>query len=81
MTRVTVDCGHVIRELWDWLDGEMAPDRLDAIREHLAICRGCRSHMAFARTFLEHVHAEPQTDQEVESLLARVRELLGRERS
>jgi anti-sigma factor RsiW len=79
MSRVTVDCGHVIRELWDWLDGEMEPDRLEAIRAHLAICRGCAGHMAFARAFLDHVHVPRDSNGTLDALRDRVRSALSRD--
>ena len=81
MSGVTVDCGHVIRELWDWLDGQMEPARLAAIREHLAVCRGCASHMSFARGFLEHVKEPPKSNGELDVLRDRVRDALKHEHS
>lgn len=76
-----VDCGNVIRALWDWLDGEMEPERLEAIRAHLAICRGCERHVVFARSFLDHVREAPRPDGDVDALRQRVRDVLGREGS
>lgn len=77
MTHAAVDCGAVIRELWDWLDGELSPERLDAIRRHLAACHGCERHVAFARAFLDRVQAAPPTDAGVDALRARIRDALA----
>jgi anti-sigma factor RsiW len=71
-----VNCNDVIRELWDWLDGEMEPARFAAIREHLGACRGCHGHVEFARSFLEHVHQPPVAADEVDALRERVRAAL-----
>jgi anti-sigma factor RsiW len=49
-----LDCLTVVRELWDYLDGEVDPARWDAIQAHLATCTGCAGHVAFARSFLRH---------------------------
>ncbi|HVZ48912.1 MAG TPA: zf-HC2 domain-containing protein [Gemmatimonadaceae bacterium] len=76
MSPIAINCGHVLHELWDWLDGEMEPERLEAIREHLAICRGCAGHVAFARSFLEHVQRPPTANGELEALRRRVRDAL-----
>lgn len=62
MTTRQVDCNDVMRELWDWLDGEMDDARLAAIRAHLDSCRGCNGHVAFARDFLERVQGRPVRD-------------------
>ncbi len=72
-----VDCGAVIRELWDWLDSELDSGRLEAIRAHLAACRGCAAHEQFARSFLEHVRSAPPDRTDVEQLRARVMRVLA----
>jgi len=71
-----VDCGHVIRNIWDWLDGELDQGQLLAIREHLAVCVGCRGHMDFAQSFLAHVHEPPREAAEVAVLRTRIRTAL-----
>lgn len=53
-----LDCNAVMRQLWDFLDEELTPDRMDAIREHLALCRPCQSHMDFERAFLDALAEE-----------------------
>lgn len=81
MSAVAINCGHVIHELWDWLDGEMEAGRLEAIRQHLAVCRGCESHVAYARTFLEHVKEPPRSTDDLDALRARLRDALRNERT
>ena len=55
MTTTTepLDCLTVVRQLWDYLDGELDPARWEAIQSHLATCTGCNGHMEFARSFLK----------------------------
>jgi anti-sigma factor (TIGR02949 family) len=47
-----LDCGAVMRQLWDYLDGELTADRMDAIREHLKMCQRCQPHSEFELAFL-----------------------------
>jgi anti-sigma factor (TIGR02949 family) len=48
-----LDCNAVMRQLWDYLDGELTPEREAAIREHLAVCARCFPQLEFERAFLE----------------------------
>jgi anti-sigma factor (TIGR02949 family) len=48
-----VDCTAAMRQLWDYLDGELTPERMDAVRAHLDRCAGCIPHADFERAFLE----------------------------
>ena len=48
-----IDCGSALRQLWDFLDGELTPDRIDAIRRHIEICSRCFPHYDFEKAFLE----------------------------
>jgi mycothiol system anti-sigma-R factor len=52
---LVLDCTAVMRQLWDYLDDELTPERMDAIREHLALCRCCQPHEQFERAFLNAV--------------------------
>ncbi len=66
-------CAVVVRLLWDYLDGELAPDRLAAIEAHLQGCRDCAGHYAFAQRFLHTVRDRwPDATDEDEALRARV---------
>lgn len=48
-----LDCDAVMRQLWDYLDGELTEDRMAALREHLALCGRCYPQLEFEQTFLE----------------------------
>jgi anti-sigma factor (TIGR02949 family) len=52
-----MDCLDVVRQLWDYLDGELTDERMEAIRAHLAACRDCHPHFDFERAFLDAVAA------------------------
>ncbi len=51
--RPMLDCDAVMRQLWDFLDGELTDERMGSIREHLALCARCYPQFEFERTFLE----------------------------
>jgi anti-sigma factor (TIGR02949 family) len=61
-----IDCDTVMRQLWDYLDGELTPERSDAIRKHVEMCSRCRPHSEFERAFLVAVkrsrreHSQPE---------------------
>jgi anti-sigma factor (TIGR02949 family) len=64
--RPMLDCDAVMRQLWDYLDGELTAERVEAIVEHLALCARCYPQFEFERTFLETLararreHSDPE---------------------
>ena len=42
-----LDCMHVVRRLWDYLDGRVADEERAQIVAHLAWCNDCSSHYRF----------------------------------
>ena len=59
----TLDCRDVMRQLWEFLDGELPPDEHRALSQHLAACARCNPHYRFQFHFLAavvHAHAEPR---------------------
>jgi anti-sigma factor RsiW len=52
-------CETVVRQLWQYLDGDVPLEKRELVESHLAICLGCASHYQFAREFLEAVAAAP----------------------
>lgn len=53
----TLDCETVMRQLWDYLDGELTPDRMAAMRAHIELCKRCHPQYEFERAFLDAVAA------------------------
>jgi anti-sigma factor RsiW len=80
MTSQPLDCLTVVKELWDYLDGELLPERAAQIREHLATCTGCHSHVEFCRSFVSRVPEMPVSDSETSELRTRVLAALAAER-
>jgi len=52
-----LDCDAVMRQLWDYLDGELTPDREAAVRAHLAVCNRCHPQHDFEQSFLRALSA------------------------
>jgi anti-sigma factor (TIGR02949 family) len=50
-----LDCAAVMRQLWDYLDGELDAEREGALRMHLSMCERCTGQAEFARLFLRAV--------------------------
>jgi anti-sigma factor RsiW len=80
MTTQPLDCLTVVKELWDYLDGELMPERAAQIREHLTTCTGCHSHVEFCRAFVERVPEMPVSETESATLRDRVMVALAAER-
>ncbi len=67
-----LDCDAVMRQLWDYLDGELTEERMAAIREHLALCARCYPQFEFERTFLETLARVRREHSHYEGLRERV---------
>lgn len=72
-----LDCDAVMRQLWDYLDGELTADRMDAIREHVKMCDRCHPQAEFERTFLHAVAQARREPSNPAGLAARVRAALA----
>lgn len=48
-----ISCREVMEQLWDYLDGELPPQRVEAFAAHLAECARCYPQYRFEFAFLE----------------------------
>jgi mycothiol system anti-sigma-R factor len=56
-----ITCAEAVKQLWEYLDGELAEQDRAAIEEHLSFCRRCCGEVEFAhelRGFLARGAAE-----------------------
>ena len=67
-----IDCDTAVRRLWDYLDGELDDRRMAEVDTHLAACRHCPRHFAFARVFLDAVATARREHQQPGALRERV---------
>lgn len=71
-----VSCRAVMKQLYDYLDGELEPQALDAIQAHLASCESCAEGTAFEahvlsglKVHLRRVTAPAELRARVDSIL------------
>lgn len=74
-----MNCEAVMRQLWDYLDGELTPERMQAIEAHLAMCGRCHPQAEFERAFLRAVAQVKRVPGDSVGLAARVRHALEAE--
>lgn len=74
-----LDCDAVMRQLWDYLDGELTPDTEAAIRAHLDVCKRCHPQYSFERAFQNALTATRRSHSRPESLKTRVLGMLRAE--
>jgi len=55
--RDDIDCRTAVEKLWDYLDEELTPERMDDVRRHLERCGECLPHHDYARVFLAALSA------------------------
>ncbi len=51
-----IDCRAAMQQLWDYVDGELTPERMQGVARHLEVCAHCHPHGEFAERFLEALH-------------------------
>ena len=57
-----IDCRTAVQQLWDYLDEELTPERMDNVRRHLERCGSCLPHHDYARVFLAALAAARAAD-------------------
>jgi anti-sigma factor (TIGR02949 family) len=73
-----ISCREVIAQLWDYLDGELPPEGMERIAEHLAECARCYPQYRFAFAFLEAVARQrDRLPRPTQALVDRVRLLIA----
>ncbi len=72
MMEPMLDCTAVMKQLWDYLDGELSPERMQAIEAHVKMCGRCSPQVEFERAFLKALAAARAEVTDVGSLRDRV---------
>lgn len=73
-----VSCSEVIQQLWDYLDGELPPERAQEIAAHLSECARCYPLYRFEFAFLALLARQrARTQGPPPALVERIRELGG----
>ena len=71
-----LDCHDVMKRLWAYLDGELPPEAVGEVREHLAVCARCYPQYRFQLAFLAAI-ARTATPQARPGFADRVRTALA----
>lgn len=74
--REAVDCRAVVERVYDYLDGELDPGWMGAVRAHLERCGHCYPYFRFERAFLDHIRRQDLSAGDTERLERRVRRAL-----
>ncbi len=74
-----VDCEHILRQVWLFLDGELDETQFQEIRIHIAECSECGSRVEFQRRFLALIEQKCKEGPLPEPLKKRLFKLLEQE--
>lgn len=69
-------CEESLAAVYEFLDGELEPDRMERVRRHLGKCRRCWPYYDFERLFLDRLHENGAGGRAGPGLARRVRALL-----
>ncbi len=67
-----IECETAARALYDFLDGRLPEETMEAVQHHVDTCRNCASHFTFARRVLEQIPAALPLSGEAHALRARI---------
>lgn len=74
-----LDCKEAMSQLWDFLDEELTPETIAAVKAHLDVCADCLPHAEFADRFLHALRRCRPVDEMPRELKDRVRSCLEKE--
>jgi mycothiol system anti-sigma-R factor len=57
-----IDCRTAVQQLWDYLDEELTPERMNDVRGHLERCKSCLPHHDYAQAFLAALSAARENE-------------------
>ena len=56
------ECNEAVRQLWDYVEGDIEPGEGARIEEHLDLCRQCCGEMEFAEEMRRFMARRPTVD-------------------
>lgn len=71
-----IECEEAVRQVYEFLDGELDAHTTHRIRRHLEICRRCYPYFNFERIFLDHIRSAGIEEEHSEELERKVLDLL-----
>jgi mycothiol system anti-sigma-R factor len=55
MSEPGASCSDVLTRLWEYIDGELTPERTTLIRAHLERCQACYPQYDFQKAFVKFI--------------------------
>jgi len=71
-----IDCQEALDRLYEYIDGELTPQRSEAVRRHLAACAHCLHLAGFETAYVRFVEARARAREVPDALRRRVLELI-----
>lgn len=73
-----ISCREASERVYEYLDGELDPTSVEAIRAHLRVCPRCWPYYGFERIFLESLRSKAGRPEPTRALKERILRLLDR---
>lgn len=74
-----IDCESAAKALYDFLDGHMPSDGMEAVQRHVDTCRGCAEHFVFSQRVLSLLPGSLPLTEAPHALRARILDSLRAE--
>jgi len=74
--REMMSCEETVARVYEFLDGELDPETMERIGEHIEACQRCYPYFNFERIFLDHIRSKGLRTEKSERLEQRVRDAL-----
>lgn len=71
-----ITCQEALERMYEYLDGELDPERSDRVRRHLEVCRRCWPRFELERAFIDHIRSRGLRPTREHGLEERIRKLL-----
>ena len=65
MTKQEIDCEQALKQVFEYIDQELAEGERDAMQHHLHVCKSCFSRYEFERRLKEKLGQLPKKENEV----------------
>lgn len=72
-----ITCHEAAERVYEFLDGELDPERMEQVRQHVEVCRRCWPYFNFERIFLDHIRSRGLKSERSRRLEEKVRRMLN----
>lgn len=71
-----ITCREAAERVYEYLDGELDPERAEEVHEHIRVCQRCWPYFDFERLFLRHIRDKGRRPEPSRELKERLRRIL-----